>query len=66
MSSLHGGKGGFTFATGTAIVNSITELYSLQRYFQEDLLIQKHITSLNDWLALFGKITTDWELPPEG
>lgn len=66
LASLYGGKGGFTFATGTAIVNSITELYSLQRYFQEDLLIEKNIFGLDDWLALYGNITTDWELPPEG
>ena len=66
LNALHHGKGGFTFATGTAIVNSITELYSLQRYFQEDLLFKKGIISLDSWISLFGNVTTEWELPPEG
>lgn len=66
LASLYGGKGGFTFATGTAIVNTIVELYSLQRYFQEDLLIKRGIFTLQDWLSIFGNITTEWELPPEG
>lgn len=66
LASLYGGKGGFTFATGTAIVNTIVELYSLQRYFQEDLLIQEGICTIQDWLSLFGNVTTEWELPPEG
>lgn len=66
FSSLYNQKGGFVFATGTAITNSIVEMYSLQRYFQEDDLIARGITSLDEWLAVFGTITTDWELPPEG
>jgi len=66
LSKLHGGKGGFTFATGTPIVNTIVELYNWQRFYQEDLLIESGILSLDDWLALFGNVTSVWELPPEG
>lgn len=66
LASLYGGKGGFTFATGTAIVNTIVELYSLQRYFQEEVLVEKGIFTIQDWLSIFGNTTTEWELPPEG
>ena len=66
LNKLHGGKGGFTFATGTPIVNTIVELYNWQRFYQEDLLIENNILSLDDWLSLFGNVTSVWELPPEG
>jgi N12 class adenine-specific DNA methylase len=66
FNSLHNGKGGFVFATGTAITNSIVEMYSLLRYFYEEELLRRGITSLDEWLALFGNVVMDWELPPEG
>ena len=66
LSSLHGGKGGYVFATGTAIVNSIVELFSAQRFFQEDLLFSKGIYNLRDWVKNFAVVTAEWELPPEG
>jgi N12 class adenine-specific DNA methylase len=66
FNGLHKGKGGFVFATGTAITNSIVEMYSLLRYFYEPGLIERGITSLDEWLALFGNVVVDWELPPEG
>lgn len=66
LNQLHNGKGGFVFATGTAITNSIVELYSLLRYFYERELLKRGITSLDEWLSFFGNIVKDWELPPEG
>ena len=66
FNKLHGGKGGSVWATGTALTNTIAEMYALQRYFDEDSLLERGITNLDEWLATFGNITSDWELPPEG
>lgn len=66
FNELHDGKGGFIFASGTPIDNSIVELYVLQRYFQEELLIELGIFTLDDWLNLYGIVSEDWELPVEG
>lgn len=40
MDELTGGKG-VVFATGTPISNSMTEMYTMQRYLQYDLLKKK-------------------------
>jgi len=45
MDELTGGKG-LIFATGTPISNSMTELYTMQRYLQYDTLIAKNLQPL--------------------
>lgn len=42
-------------ATGTAITNSISEMYTLQRFFQMDTLIDVNIASFDAWAAQFGQ-----------
>ncbi|WP_301006626.1 MULTISPECIES: SNF2-related protein [Helicobacter] len=54
------------FLTGTPISNSITELYTLQRYIQPDVLEEKRIQSFDAWASTFGEVTNAWELDSSG
>lgn len=65
MDELTGGKG-VVFATGTPISNSMTELYTMQRYLQYDLLKNKDMTHFDSWASTFGETVTAIELAPEG
>ena len=65
LDELTGGKG-VVFATGTPISNSMTELYTMQRYLQYDLLKKKDMTHFDAWASTFGETVTAIELAPEG
>ena len=65
MDELTGGKG-ITFATGTPISNSMTELYTLMRYLQADMLREMGLTHFDSWAAQFGETVNAIELAPEG
>ena len=65
MDELTGSKG-VVFATGTPISNSMTELYTMQRYLQYDLLKNKDMTHFDSWASTFGETVTAIELAPEG
>lgn len=54
------------FLTGTPISNSITELYTLQRYIQPNVLREKGIESFDSWASTFGEVTNAWELDSSG
>lgn len=59
-------KKGVVFATGTPISNSITELHTMMRYLQYDFLKQHGIQNFDNWVSIFGKQKTDYELSPTG
>ena len=65
LDELTGGRG-LTFATGTPISNSMTELYTMQRYLQSDKLKQMGLSNFDAWAANFGETVTAIELAPEG
>lgn len=54
------------FLTGTPISNSITELYTLQRYIQPNILKEKGIQAFDSWASTFGEVTNAWELDSSG
>lgn len=54
------------FLTGTPISNSITELYTLQRYLQPQVLENKQIQSFDAWASTFGEVSNAWELDSSG
>lgn len=60
------GNRGIIFATGTPISNSMTELYTIQRYLQYDRLKELDMTHFDCWASRFGETTTAIELAPEG
>ena len=65
MDELTGGKG-VTFATGTPISNSMTELYTNMRYLQYNTLKKMNLTQFDAWASAFGETQTAIELAPEG
>ncbi len=65
LDEITGGRG-VVFATGTPVSNSMTELYTVMRYFQYSTLQQKKLTHFDCWASTFGETTTAIELAPEG
>ncbi len=59
------GKGVY-FLTGTPISNSISEVYTLQRYLQFDELSKKGLEFFDSWASTFAKVSSDWELDATG
>ncbi len=65
MDEITGGRG-VIFATGTPVSNSMTELYTVMRYFQYGTLQKKGLTHFDSWASTFGETQTAIELAPEG
>ena len=65
MDELTGGRG-VIFATGTPVSNSMTELYTMQRYLQYDRLQEMGMVHFDCWASRFGETVTALELAPEG
>ena len=65
MDELTGGRR-ITFATGTPVSNSMTELYTIMRYLQYDTLMRMGMGHFDSWAATFGETVTAIELSPEG
>ncbi|MCD7771669.1 MAG: helicase, partial [Oscillospiraceae bacterium] len=42
---------GVIFATGTPVSNSMTELFTMQRYLQHDTLQQNGLTHFDSWAS---------------
>lgn len=57
---------GVVFATGTPISNSMTELYTMQRYLQYNKLLELGLNNFDAWASTFGETVTALELSPEG
>ena len=57
MDELAGGRG-ITFATGTPVSNSMTELYTIMRYLQYDTLMRMGMGHFDSWAATFGETVT--------
>ena len=57
---------GVIFATGTPVSNSMTELYTMQRYLQYDRLQELGMAHFDCWASRFGETVTALELAPEG
>ena len=60
------GSRGVIFATGTPVSNSMTELYTMQRYLQYDRLQELGMAHFDCWASRFGETVTALELAPEG
>lgn len=65
LDELTGGRG-VVFATGTPISNSMTELYTMQRYLQYETLRSQGLQHFDAWASTFGETVTAIELAPEG
>lgn len=65
MDEMTNGKG-IVFATGTPVSNSMTELYTMQRYFQYESLKKNNLEHFDSWASTFGETQSAFELSPEG
>lgn len=65
LDEITGGKG-VVFATGTPISNSMTEMYTMQRYLQYSTLAKHNLQHFDCWASTFGETNTSIELAPEG
>ena len=63
LDELTGGKG-VTFATGTPISNSMTELYTNMRYLQYGTLQKLGLGHFDSWASSFGETQTAIEFAP--
>ena len=65
LDEITGGKGTI-FATGTPVSNSISEIYTMMRYLQNDLLEETGLKHFDMWAANFAETVTESQLSPEG
>ena len=66
LNEINQGRCGIVYATGTPISNSMTEMYTIQRYLQPDRLREEGLDFFDGWASTFGKTVTAVELSPEG
>ena len=57
---------GVVFATGTPVSNSMSELYTVQRYLQPETLKELGLANFDDWASTFGEVVSNFELAPDG
>jgi N12 class adenine-specific DNA methylase len=57
---------GIVFATGTPVSNSMTEMYTMQRYLQYETLQRMRLENFDAWASTFGETIHSLELTPEG
>lgn len=57
---------GLTFATATPCTNSMSEIWTVQRYLQQDALDAAMVGNFDAWAANFGESVTSLEIAPDG
>lgn len=65
LDEITGGKG-VVFATGTPVSNSISEIYTMMKYLQSDMLKETGLSFFDAWAANFAETVTESQLLPEG
>lgn len=60
------GSKNILFATGTPVTNSMTELYTMQRYLRPELLNKAGLQTFDDWAGNFGEVVSQLEMKPAG
>ena len=65
LQQLNGGRG-IVFATATPVMNSMSEMYIMQKYLQPDLLKQLGLSTFDAWAKQFGEVVNGVEIKPSG
>ncbi len=65
LQQLNEGRG-IVFATATPVMNSMSEMYIMQKYLQSDLLKQRGLETFDAWANMFGEVVTVMEMNPTG
>ena len=63
--SKNGGRG-IVFATGTPITNSLTDIYIMQKYLQDNDLSKLGIGNFDEWVGMFAERSTELEVDVGG
>ncbi len=66
LNEISQGRCAIIYASGTPISNSMSEMYTMQRYLQPDRLRYEGLGFFDSWASTFGKTVTSVELSPEG
>ncbi len=62
----HNPKRGLVLASGTPVTNTLGEMFTIQRYLQEDVLRARDLHLFDAWASTFGDVRTELELQPSG
>ena len=65
LQDLYGSKS-LVFATGTPISNSMSELFVMQKFLQEETLQEMGLDNFDDWASTFGEVVNSFEIAPDG
>ena len=65
LQGLNGGRG-IVFATATPVMNSMSEMYIMQKYLQPDLINQLGLSTFDAWAKQFGEVVNGVEIKPSG
>ena len=65
LQGLNGGRG-IVFATATPVMNSMSEMYIMQKYLQPDLMSQLGLSTFDAWAKQFGEVVNGVEIKPSG
>ncbi len=65
LQQLNGGRG-VVFATATPVMNSMSEMYIMQKYLQPELLKQLGLSTFDAWAKQFGEVVNAVEIKPSG
>ena len=65
LQQLNGGKG-IVFATATPVMNSMAEMFIMQRYLQPQMLHDLGIENFDAWAKQFGEVVNGLEVNPSG
>lgn len=61
----NGKRNGLVFMTATPIANSVVEMYTMQRYVQPEILVERGIDAFDGWAATFGEVVNAVEMKPD-
>lgn len=61
----HGGRGA-VFATGTPITNSVSDMYTMQRYLDYSHLEELNLLEFDNWVKMFSQVTEEFEVEANG
>ena len=65
LDEITGGKG-IVFSTGTPVTNALSEMFTMQKYLQSDLLKETGLESFDAWAGNFTRKSTEAEISPSG
>ncbi len=65
LQGMNGGRG-IVFATATPVMNSMAEMYIMQKYLQSDMLDQLGLKTFDAWAKQFGEVVNSVEIKPSG